>query len=77
LACDAEKVNQVFIPMCPGLSGTIGTLADDGLHEPQAVNIPVDAFLNLNAGLHLDEGVADEDGEVVDPFGGELLDGCT
>jgi hypothetical protein len=73
-----KKANQVFIPMCcPGLSGTIGTLTDDGLCEPQAVSIPVDAFFSLNAGLHLDEGVADEDGEVVDPFGGELLDGCT
>jgi hypothetical protein len=70
-----KKASQVFIPMCPGLSGTIGTLVDGGLHEPQAINIPVDAFLNLNAGLHL-EGVADEDSEVVDPFGGELLDGC-
>jgi hypothetical protein len=60
-----KKANQVFIPMCPGLSGTIGTLADDGLCEPQAVNILVDAFLNLNAGLHLDEGVADEDARLL------------
>ncbi len=70
-----KKANEVFIPMCPGLSGTIGSLVDDGLYEPQAVNIPVDAFLNIHAGLNADEGVVDEDGEVVDPFGGEVLDG--
>jgi hypothetical protein len=26
-------------------------------HEPQAVKVPVGAFLSLNAGLHGDEGV--------------------
>jgi hypothetical protein len=70
-----KKANDVFTPMCPGLSGAIGSLADDGLCcEPQAVNVPIDAFLNINAGLLANEGVADEDGEVVDPFGGELLE---
>ena len=44
---------------------------DDGMYEPQAVNPPIDAFLNINSGLHGDEGVIDEVGEVVDPFGGE------
>ena len=70
-----KKANEVFVNMCPGLSGIIGALEDDGLYEPQAVNVPIDAFLNLHAGLHGDEGVVDEDGEVVDPFGGEHVDG--
>jgi hypothetical protein len=73
-----KKADEVFIKMCPGLSGTIGSLVDDGSYEPQAVNVPIDAFLNINAGLHDDEGVVNEDGEVVDPFGGQLdgqLDG--
>jgi hypothetical protein len=71
-----KKTNEVFINMCPaGLSGTIGSLEDDGSYERQAVNVPIDAFLNINAGLHGNEGVIDEDGQVVDPFGGEHLDG--
>jgi hypothetical protein len=45
---------------------------DDGLYKPQAVNVPIDAFLNINAGLH-DKGALDECGEVVDPFGGKML----
>ena len=27
----------------------------------------INAFLNINAGLYGDEGIIDEDGEVVDP----------
>jgi hypothetical protein len=66
-----KKADEVFIKMCPGLSGTIGSLVDDGLYQPQAVNVPIDAFLNIHAGLHGDEGVLNEDGEVIDPFGGD------
>jgi hypothetical protein len=69
-----KKADDVlFTPMCPGLSGAIGSLADDGLCEPQAVSVPADAFLNIHAGLLANEGVVDEDGKVVDPFGGEVL----
>jgi hypothetical protein len=59
--------------MCPGLSGTIGLLQDDGMYKPQAVNVPIDAFLNINEGLQRDAGIVDEDGNIVDPFGGEIL----
>jgi hypothetical protein len=68
-----KKADEVFIPMCPSLSGTIGSLLDDGTYKPQAVNVPIDAFLNINAGLQDDEGVIDEDGNPVDPFGGAIL----
>jgi hypothetical protein len=30
-----KKANEVFIPMCPGLSGTIRSLIDDGSYEPR------------------------------------------
>jgi hypothetical protein len=68
-----KKADQGFNPMCPGLSGTIGSLLDDGTYEPKAVNMPIGAFLNMNEGLQGDEGVIDEDGDIVDPFGGEIL----
>jgi hypothetical protein len=60
------------------LNGTtiLWSRVDDGSYEPHVVNVPTDAFLNSNAGLQGDEGVVDEDGEVVvNPFGGEILDG--
>ena len=69
-----KKAKEVLTDTCPGLTGTTGSLADDGSCEPRAVSVPIDAFLNITAGLHGDEGAIDEDGEVVDPFGGEHLD---
>jgi hypothetical protein len=45
-------------------------LLDDGSYEPQAVNVPIDTFLNIHAGIQGDDAVDnDEDGEMVDPFG--------
>jgi hypothetical protein len=65
-----KKANEVFIPMCPGLSETTGSLVDDGSYEPQAVNFPIDALLNIHAGIQGDDAVDnDEDGKMVDPFG--------
>jgi hypothetical protein len=52
----------------------LGQLHNDGTYgEPQAVNVPINAFLNINEVLQGDEGIVDEDGDVVDPFGGETL----
>jgi len=70
-----KKAKEVLTDTCPGLTGTTGSLADDGLCEPRAASVAINAFLNINAGLHGDEGVIDEDGRVVDPFGGKHLDG--
>jgi hypothetical protein len=67
----AKRQNAV----CPGLSGTIGSLLDVGTYKLKTVNMPIDAFLNINEGLQGDEGVVDEDGDVVDPFGGNILTG--
>jgi hypothetical protein len=55
----ARKFPEVF--MCGVLSGTIGSVVDDGLLcEPHAVNALIDAFLNVVAGLCIDETVLDE-----------------
>jgi hypothetical protein len=49
-----------FIPLCDGISGTIGTLVVDGDYIEDAIVFPIDALLvDLSK---LDDDVIDEDG---------------
>lgn len=40
-----EMANKKFIPVCDGISGCIGELIVDPMHEGEAINFPIDALV--------------------------------
>jgi hypothetical protein len=50
-----KHANNKFIPLCPGISGTIGNLTVDPDYQDEGVDFPIDAFV-IDLTKDADEG---------------------